>query len=628
MDFRNVELPALATLQSKEHLKLLDEIDELRAYGVQDFVSLPQLVVCGDQSSGKSSVLEAITEIPFPRKDNLCTRFATEIVLRRAEEKKVLVKIVPSDDRSLEDAERLRGFNGSLGDFDDLPRVIEEATDAMGLTSSSYAFSKDVLSIEISGPDRPQLTIVDLPGLIHSENKSQSRADVEIVSQLVSAYINNKRTIILAVVTAKNDYANQIILQRARQVDPQGNRTLGIITKPDTLHAGSDSEKDFVSLAKNEDPVVHFYLGWHALKNRDYESKDCSFFERNQSEASFFSHGIWSTLPGDTVGVESLRTRLSSLLLDHICRELPAVCDELINQLSICQDELKRMGDDRSSSKEQSIFLSKLSQKFLGLCKAAVDGSYEDPFFDNVHRKFGYDKRLRALVQNANTAFADLMRLKGHTKEIVSIKPADNVQRSRHAPEKVTENEAISWIKTILLRSRGRELPGTYNPIIINELFQEQSQRWEAEAVRHTERVWKICTKFLTVLLNEIAERGVCQRLLQYWINDIMKRRLHHAERELNELFSDRKSHAITYNHYYTENVQKIHQQRRSKSSQEALKNVLGLSGDEKVDMTKTYIISPQAFLNAFLVGTEADMDRFACVEILDRMLAYYKVRS
>ena len=254
------KLSALTGLQSEEHLSLLDEIDKLRAHGIHDFVSLPQLVVCGDQSAGTSSVLEAITEVPFPSKDNLCTRFATEIVLRRTAAKNVIVKIIPGDDVTIEEADLLRAFQGKLKDLNELPRIIDEATDAMGLAASNHAFSKNVLSVEITGPDRPQLTIVDLPGLIHSENKSQSRTDVEVVSQLVDSYIKNKRTIILAVVTAKNDYANQIILQRARQFDPTGDRTLGIITKPDTLHTGSDSEADFVSLARNGDSVVQFRL--------------------------------------------------------------------------------------------------------------------------------------------------------------------------------------------------------------------------------------------------------------------------------------------------------------------------------------------------------------------------------
>lgn len=70
---------SLEALQSDEQRRILDIVDHLRRQGLSGVVELPQLVVCGDQSSGKSSVLEAITEIPFPRNENLCTRFATEV---------------------------------------------------------------------------------------------------------------------------------------------------------------------------------------------------------------------------------------------------------------------------------------------------------------------------------------------------------------------------------------------------------------------------------------------------------------------------------------------------------------------------------------------------------------------
>jgi hypothetical protein len=70
---------SLQALQSADQRKVMDIVDKLRRTGLSGVVELPQLVVCGDQSSGKSSVLEAITEIPFPRKENLCTRFATEV---------------------------------------------------------------------------------------------------------------------------------------------------------------------------------------------------------------------------------------------------------------------------------------------------------------------------------------------------------------------------------------------------------------------------------------------------------------------------------------------------------------------------------------------------------------------
>jgi hypothetical protein len=72
-----------SSLPSKDHRDLLNIIDSLRPQGISRFVDLPQIIVCGDQSSGKSSVLEAISGMLFPTKDNLCTRFATELILRR-----------------------------------------------------------------------------------------------------------------------------------------------------------------------------------------------------------------------------------------------------------------------------------------------------------------------------------------------------------------------------------------------------------------------------------------------------------------------------------------------------------------------------------------------------------------
>ena len=94
--FYNVDLQAIHT---RSDISLLDDIDKLRSHGISQFVALPQLIVCGDQSSGKSSVLEAISGIPFPTKDNLCTRFATEVILRRTFKEEVSVTISPGPQR-------------------------------------------------------------------------------------------------------------------------------------------------------------------------------------------------------------------------------------------------------------------------------------------------------------------------------------------------------------------------------------------------------------------------------------------------------------------------------------------------------------------------------------------------
>ena len=79
---------------------LLEKIDKLFACNVGDYISLPQLVVVGDQSSGKSSVLEALTTLPFPRESTLCTRFATQITFRRSLNETLAASIIPSQESS------------------------------------------------------------------------------------------------------------------------------------------------------------------------------------------------------------------------------------------------------------------------------------------------------------------------------------------------------------------------------------------------------------------------------------------------------------------------------------------------------------------------------------------------
>jgi hypothetical protein len=171
MDMDEIEAVATSTeplntaslqgLQSKDERKVMDIVDKLRNIGLNGELELPQLVVCGDQSSGKSSVLEAITEIPFPRKENLCTRFATQIVLRRSISSNIQVTIYPDQNRPAEEIAKLKTFDKSFTDFSQLPDIIEQATETMGLgkvgENNSRAFSRDVLSVEICGPDRPQL---------------------------------------------------------------------------------------------------------------------------------------------------------------------------------------------------------------------------------------------------------------------------------------------------------------------------------------------------------------------------------------------------------------------------------------------------------------------------------------
>ena len=104
------ESNTLSRLCSEDQLELLDSVDQLRLQGINNYVSLPQIIVCGDQSSGKNSVLEAISGVSFPVSSNLYTRFPTKLILRRTPTISASVSIVPHDSRSESEQLSLRGF--------------------------------------------------------------------------------------------------------------------------------------------------------------------------------------------------------------------------------------------------------------------------------------------------------------------------------------------------------------------------------------------------------------------------------------------------------------------------------------------------------------------------------------
>ena len=251
------------------------------------------------------------------------------------------------------ESERLArsSFHEQLEGFEELSGLIENAKSTMGISVHDKAFSKDLLRVEISSSDRSHLTIVDLPELIHSETKQQSSSDVELVQDVVQFYMKELRSIILTIVSAKNDYANQIVLKLARAADKKGNRTLGVITKPDTLF-GSESEAMYVSLAGNQD--VEFCLGWHVLKNMDSETGEWSLTDRDVKEEEFFSQGIWKDMSRSLLGVNKLRSRLSKVLLGQIAAELPSLIDEIGVKSSACRSRLDKLGDPRATLAEYS----------------------------------------------------------------------------------------------------------------------------------------------------------------------------------------------------------------------------------------------------------------------------------
>ncbi|CAI7647550.1 unnamed protein product [Penicillium viridicatum] len=474
---------------------------------------------------------------------------------------------------------------------------MENAKAAMGISTHGKAFSND-LRVEVSGPDRPHLTIVDLPGLIHSETRQQSAADVQLVQDVVQSYMGEPRSVILAVVSAKNDFANQIVLRLARDADPSGNQTLGVISKPDTLVPGSESEASFVSLAKNQE--VAFRLGWHVLMNTDSEKGQWSLSDRDIQERVFFSQGIWEDLPRSLVGVDSLRTRLSSLL---IASELPSLINEINSKINSCRSQLQKLGDPRATLNDQRSYLLHISQAFQSLVKAAVDGTYNDPFFGDAKTDDGYRKRIRAVIQNQNQKFTDNISHRGHVRHVV-------------------ENEEPRPVS----KRQGPRATWDFNPLIVKDLFQEQCAPWEDITRSHIAAAWTSTREFLQHAVFYVADEVTSKALFDNVILPALEKLRHILEKgSKGLLIPHQRGHPITYNHYFTETLQKTRADRQKEVIRKALQSHFRVDNLSTFE-SNLHTIDLQGLLNSLVQTTIPDMTRFASEEALDCMLAYYKV--
>lgn len=153
----------MCQLQSQEQAGILDAIDKLRNENIDcEQIDIPQIVVCGDQSSGKSSLLEAIAQVPFPAGSGAVTMFATELILRRAPSDAVHASIIPSWERTQEQRVLISEFQYrpeklDRNEFRNLFTLVSEHLDEI---DGNTGFRYDKLRIEVSGPTQPQLTLI------------------------------------------------------------------------------------------------------------------------------------------------------------------------------------------------------------------------------------------------------------------------------------------------------------------------------------------------------------------------------------------------------------------------------------------------------------------------------------
>ncbi len=515
----------LTSLQDSEYLKLIDLIDDLRLSGADKYVSLPQLVVCGDQSAGKSSVLEAISGVRFPVNAGQCTRFATEICLRRTPNEAASASIIPGPQATEAHRQRLLDYQERNVALDQVPRLIEAARVSIGI-GDQLQLSDDKLRLEIQGPELPNFTLIDTPGIIHSINDS----DNELVEGLVFEYMKLERSVILAIVCTEAEVVGQKVLNLVKKADPEGRRTVGIITKPDLINEGRRPQ--YSSLARNETHKLH--RGWHVVRNRNSYSEE-QFYQSHQTaaEQGAFRNPPWNELPPARLGIHPLREHMRNILLDEIRQYLPDVVSQIAYEKAACDAELKFLGPCRSSRDEQLRFLLDIQAEFRRVVEDGVVGRYQSKY---LNRK--PDERLRNTIRHLNDGFSQTMQDHGHMYHVSDMMHArTTVPPGIEPPQSITAVEYIKMIQnTVLEAGRSQELPNHYDTYLSCTVFRIQSQRWEYFARKYLSSAFESTTTFLWNGLETVTTPPNAALIWHRLIKPQLDKRRTALERKLQEI--------------------------------------------------------------------------------------------
>ncbi|XP_061583829.1 interferon-induced GTP-binding protein Mx-like [Cololabis saira] len=432
----------------------IDLIDSLRSLGVERDLALPAIAVIGDQSSGKSSVLEALSGVALPRGNGIVTRCPLELKMTKRKEGEGWSGKIS-----------YRDYKEKLKSPANLEEKIREAQDKMA--GVGVGISDELISLEIASPDVPDLTLIDLPGITRVAVSGQPEDIGEQIKILIQKFITKQETISLVVVPCNVDIATTEALKMARLVDPNGERTLGILTKPDLVDKGT--EETVVDIVQNR--VIPLKKGYMIVKCRGQTEikKKVSLAEALQKEKAFFEeHPYFQTLYYEgQAAVSKLAEKLTLELVNHIQKSLPRLEDQIETKLKETQEKLDKLGIGPPSDPTER----------LGYLIDRVTAFTQDA----INLTKGEDLRCGAKSQ----IFSVLRKHFVVWKDII-----DDSERTFncYVQKEVAEYEH---------RYRGKELPGFINYKTFENMIQEQIKELEEPAVLKLKDVAEIVKKEL-----------------------------------------------------------------------------------------------------------------------------------
>ncbi|XP_028302202.1 interferon-induced GTP-binding protein Mx-like isoform X2 [Gouania willdenowi] len=450
----------MATLNQQYEEKVrpcIDLIDSLRSLGVEKDLALPAIAVIGDQSSGKSSVLEALSGVSLPRGNGIVTRCPLELKMKRTKKGQKWVCRIS-----------YQGKEEKIMEPADVEKKIRYAQDKMA--GVGVGISDELISLEIASPDVPDLTLIDLPGIARVAVKGQPENIGYQIKRLIEKFITKQETISLVVVQCNVDIATTEALKMAQVVDPDGERTLGILTKPDLVDKGT--EETVIEIVHNE--IINLKKGYMIVKCRGQKeiAEKVSLSDAIQREKDFFArHANFSVLHEEGYAtIPKLAEKLTLELVHHIESSLPRLEEQIEEKLAQTQAELDRYGSGPPTDKaERLAFLIDKITAFIQDVISLTSGE-----------KLKCGERLNV--------FSMLRREFGKWETHLD---QSGVHLNKSIEQEMEQYEEIY---------RGRELPGFINYKTFEIMMKEQIEQLEEPAVRKLKKVGDAVKKVLIQL--------------------------------------------------------------------------------------------------------------------------------
>ena len=336
--------------------------DVFTALGGLEPIDLPQIVVIGAQSSGKSSVLEHIVGRDFlPRGSGIVTR--RPLVLQCIN--------TPKGKGAYEEwGEFLHKPNQVYPDFEKIREEIENET--ARVVGKGKGISRVPINLKVYSPHVLNLTLVDLPGMTRVPVGDQPPDIEHQIRKMLMEYIAKKNAVILAVSAGNADIATSDALRLAKEVDPEGTRTLGVVTKIDIMDKGTDALD--LLLGK----VVPLRLGYVGVVLRSQEDIKNGLPIRDalKRESKFFQSHVLYRQIASRCGTEYLTKTLNKVLMNHIRDCLPELKVKVSKMLTETQTELQSYGDSAlDGSGSRGGLLLDVITKFSNDYKKTIEGT-------------------------------------------------------------------------------------------------------------------------------------------------------------------------------------------------------------------------------------------------------------